>query len=168
MNVVPEDAAEVTPPGAGELILVVEDDADVRAHTCEVLEELGYRVRPVVDGVSAIAALEGAEPIDLVFTDVILAGALNGRDIAERAHLVRPSLPVLFTSGYAREAIIKNGRIEDGMALLPKPFTMAQLAGRVRTLLDKPPASRRSAGSARPRSRTAATRSAACTPRATA
>ena len=120
----------------GEIILVVEDDADVRAHTCDVLQELGYQVRSVADGGAALAVIESDDEIDLIFSDVVLAGTLNGRDIAEHSRRIRPGLPVLFTSGYAREAIIKNGRLEEGVALLAKPFTMAQLAGKLCALLD--------------------------------
>lgn len=129
---------EIAPPGSGEVILVVEADTDLRAHTCEVLEELGYHARPVIDGVSALEALRSSEPIDLVFADVVLAGPLAGRDIAEHVNLLRPSLPVLLTSGYAPEAIIKIGPVEGRTALLPKPFTISQLASKIRKLLHQP------------------------------
>ena len=121
---------------AGETILVVEDDADVRAHTCEVLTELGYTVMPVADGPGAVDLLAGEQRLDLVFTDVVLAGPMNGRNIAEEVRRLRPSLPVLFTSGYARDTIVAQGRLEDGVELLPKPFSMQMLACRVRDLLD--------------------------------
>ena len=122
---------------AGEAILVVEDDPDVRAHSCDVLGELGYAVTAVADGPAAIAALDSAIRIDLVFTDVVLTGSMNGRDVAMHAHSVRPQTPVLFTSGYAREAITNNARLEEGVALLPKPFTYADLASGVRKAIDQ-------------------------------
>ena len=121
----------------GEAILVVEDDPDVRAHSCDVLGELGYAVTAVADGPAAIAALDSAIRIDLVFTDVVLTGSMNGRDVAMHAHSVRPQTPVLFTSGYAREAITNNARLEEGVALLPKPFTYADLASGVRNAIDQ-------------------------------
>ena len=123
----------------GACALVVEDDPDVRAHTCEVLQELGYGFPAVADGAAAMAVLDENPRIDLIFTDVILAGAMNGRDIAERARQKRPALPVLFTSGYARETIVQNGRLEAGVELLQKPFTLPQLAHRIRDLLDGRP-----------------------------
>ena len=109
----------------------------MRAHTCEVLTELGYAFTAVADGPAAVAWLEGPARIDLVFTDVVLAGPMNGREIATHARRLRPSLPVLFTSGYARDAIVAQGRLEDGVELLPKPFGIAALAQRLRELLDR-------------------------------
>ena len=128
---------EAAPANPGERILVVEDDPDVRAHTCDVLGELGYEVTPVGDGPAAIALLDGDLPIDLLFTDVVLVGPLNGRDVATHARTVRPMMPVLFTSGYAREAIIHNERLEEGVELLAKPFSYAALAFKVRTAIDR-------------------------------
>ena len=129
--------SETASAGLGEVILVVEDDADVRAHSCDVLTELGYVVTAVADGPAAIEVLDSAVRIDLVFTDVVLTGPLNGRDIAVHAHMVRPKIPVLFTSGYAREAITHNARLEEGVALLPKPFSYADLASGVRAAIDQ-------------------------------
>lgn len=129
--------AETATARTGEAILVVEDDPDVRAHSCDVLLELGYAVTAVEDGSAAIAALDSAIRIDLVFTDVVLTGSMNGRDVAMHAHSVRPQTPVLFTSGYAREAITNNARLEEGVALLPKPFTYADLASGVRKAIDQ-------------------------------
>ena len=122
---------------AGETVLVVEDDADVRAHTCEVLAELGYAVSAVADGPAAVEVLAGGARLDLVFTDVVLAGPMNGRDIAQHALHLRPLLPVLFTSGYARDTIVAQGRLEEGVELLAKPFSMPMLACRLRDLIDR-------------------------------
>ena len=116
---------------------MVEDDADVRAHTCEVLAELGYAVSAVADGPAAVEVLAGGARLDLIFTDVVLAGPMNGRDIAHEVLRLRPSLPVLFTSGYARDAIVAQGRLEEGVELLAKPFSMPMLACRLRDLIDR-------------------------------
>ena len=133
----PVESHEIAIAQAGETILVVEDDADVRAHTCEVLAELGYTFRAVADGATAVEWLAGDSRLDLVFTDVVLAGSMNGRDVADQARQLRPSVPVLFTSGYARDAIVAQGRLAEGVELLPKPFSMAVLAGRLRERLDR-------------------------------
>ncbi len=122
---------------AGETVLVVEDDADVRSHTCEVLAELGYGVRAVSDGPAALEVLAERSRLDLLFTDVVLAGPMNGRDVADEARRLRPLLPVLFTSGYARDAIVAQGRLAEGVQLLAKPFSMPMLARRLRELLDR-------------------------------
>ncbi len=130
--------AEPVPPGAGhETILVCEDDANVRAYSTEVLRELGYRVIEAGDGLSALAALD-AEPgsIDLLFTDVVLPRGMTGAVLAAEAQKRRPDLKVLFTSGYARNAIVHHGRLDPGVQLLPKPFTYADLAAKVRDVLD--------------------------------
>ncbi len=131
---------EITPAAAeranpGEVVLVVEDDPDVCSYSCDVLRELGYGVLAASDGASAIAILDGAERIDLVFTDVVLSGSMNGRDVADHARSARAGIPVLFTTGYAREAIVHNERLDDGIDLLPKPFSFADLAAKVRAAL---------------------------------
>jgi len=119
----------------GEIILVVEDDDDVRANTTTMLRELGYRVMEASNGKSALQILEGKSGIDLLFTDVGLPGGVNGRQLADRARLRRPDLKVLFTSGYARNAIVHQGRLDPGVELLSKPFTLSQLATKVRQML---------------------------------
>ena len=121
----------------GETILVVEDDPDVRAHSCDVLTELGYAFIAVADGPAAVEVLDSAHRIDLVFTDVVLTGSMNGRDVAVHAHSVRPKTPILYTSGYARDAITHNARLDEGVALLPKPFNYADLALGVRMAIDQ-------------------------------
>ena len=118
-----------------EMILVVEDDEDVRANTTTMLRELGYQVLEASDGPSALQILEGGLGIDLLFTDVGLPGGVNGRQLADRARLKRPGLKVLFTSGYARNAIVHQGRLDPGVELLSKPFTLRQLATKVRQML---------------------------------
>jgi len=129
-----EDAPE---GGPEETILVVEDDADVRTYTVEVLRELGYRVVEASDGAAAIKLLRDAETrCDLLFTDVVLPGGMNGEQLAAEAHEARPGLKVLFTTGYARNAIVHHGRLDPGVQLITKPFSYADLAARVRDVLD--------------------------------
>jgi PAS domain S-box-containing protein len=121
-----------------ETVLVVEDDHDVRAYTVEVLRELGYRVLEAHDGATASRLLERQDTgrIDLLFTDVVLPGGMNGEQVAARARDLRPGLKVLFTTGYARNAIVHHGRLDPGVRLVTKPFTFADLAAKVRDLLD--------------------------------
>ncbi|HXE17928.1 MAG TPA: PAS domain S-box protein [Stellaceae bacterium] len=124
------------PRAREETILVAEDDLDVRNFTVEMLIELGYRVIATPDGHAALHELDAHDEIDLLFTDVGLPGGMNGRQLAEAARLRRPGLKVLFTSGYARHAIVHHGRLDPGVELLPKPFTFANLAAKLRHVLD--------------------------------
>jgi CheY-like chemotaxis protein len=123
-------------PG-GETVLVLEDDAEVRSISTEVLRELGYVVLEAGDGPSALRLVDENPAIDLVFSDVGLPGGMNGREVAEQVHLKRPDLPVIFTSAYASQALVSDGALMPGVALLEKPFTTQQLAARVRRTLDK-------------------------------
>jgi CheY-like chemotaxis protein len=120
-----------------ETVLVVEDDDDVRSFTVETLRELGYRVMEAHDGEAALRLLEKQDqPVQLLLTDVVMP-VLSGDDLALLAVAVQPSLRVLFTSGYTRDAIMKDGRLAAGVDLLSKPFTHASLAARVRDVLDR-------------------------------
>lgn len=124
--------------GGDETVLVCEDDDKVRANTVDVLKELGYRVMEADNGAAALQTLETAsEPIDLLFTDVILPGGMTGADIAQQARAQQPGLRILFATGYARNAIIHHGRLDPGVELLTKPFTYAELATKVREMLDR-------------------------------
>ena len=133
-----EAAEPLAPEGAREeTVLVCEDDDDVRAYSVESLRELGYRVLEAHDGPAALRLLERQEGrVDLLFSDVVLPGGMTGADLAERARALRPGLPVLFTTGYARDAIVHHGRLDAGVELLTKPFTYADLAQRVRDVID--------------------------------
>ena len=126
------------PGGDGrETILVCEDDEDVRAYTVEVLRELGYRVLEAVDGPAALRRLEQRDgEIDLLFTDIVLPSGMNGEVLAQQARAMRPDLKVLFTTGYARNAMMHQGRLDPGVELITKPFAYAELAARVRDMLD--------------------------------
>jgi signal transduction histidine kinase len=132
-----EAEAEATPEGGSEeTILVLEDDDDVRTHSVECLRELGYRVVEAHDGPSALRLLERQPRVDLLFTDVVLPGGLTGAQVAAQARDLRPQLRVLFTTGYARNAIIHHGRLDKGVQLITKPFTFSDLAAKVRDVLD--------------------------------
>ena len=124
------------PAGRGETILVVEDEADVRSFTVDMLRELGYRVIEAPDGASGLRLLDTHREISLLFTDVGLPGGMNGRQLAEEAQRRKASLKVLFMSGYARNAIVHHGRLDPGVELLLKPFTYQDLAVKVRYVLD--------------------------------
>ncbi len=127
---------EAPPGGSGELILVVEDDEDVRAYSTETLRELGYRVLMASNGPAGLEVLARHPGIRLLFTDVGLPGGMTGRQLADNARRLRPDLLVLFTTGYARNAIVHGGILDPGTHLLPKPFTHASLAAKIRALLD--------------------------------
>jgi CheY-like chemotaxis protein len=136
-----EQSAEAVEGPGHETILVVEDDGDVRAYFVEVLRDLNYRVLSAHDAVSALGLIdqEGIR-IDLLLTDVVMPG-MNGRQLAEKAQDRRPSLKVLFTTGYTRNAIVHQGRLDAGVAMIQKPITQGGLASRIRDLLDTPPSS---------------------------
>lgn len=121
-----------------EVVLVVEDDDDVRAYSVEVLRELGYEVIEARDGPSGLRVIENLERLDLLFTDIVLPGGMTGRELADAAHVRRPTLKVLFTTGYARNAIVHNGRLDADVRMIGKPFTYADLAAKVRDALDAP------------------------------
>jgi len=119
-----------------EVILVVEDDEAVRAHSTSMLRELGYGVLEAPDGPSALRLLGQHPQVRLLFTDVGLPNRMNGRQLADAAQRLRPDLKVLFTTGYARNAIVHHGRLDQGLELLLKPFTFADLASKVRKALE--------------------------------
>jgi CheY-like chemotaxis protein len=122
--------------GAGETILVVEDEPDLRTYTTEALRDLGYRVVEAGDAREALEIFEQHPEIELLFTDVVLTGGMNGRALSDEVSRRRPGLPVLFTTGYTSNAIVHHGRLDPGMHLIGKPFTYAELAAKVRRMLD--------------------------------
>jgi len=119
-----------------ETVLFVEDHEDLRGYGAGILRELGYEVLTAGDGGQALDLLSSAPKVELLFTDVVLAGGMNGRQLAEQALRLRPDLKVLFTTGYTRNAIVHNGTLDPGVNLLPKPFSFEELALKVRTVLD--------------------------------
>ena len=129
----PEDGGR----GRGETVLVVEDEAAVRAFTVEVLEGLGYRVLAAEDAASGLALLARVPGVSLLLTDVVLAGGVNGRQLADEAVQRDPGLRVLYMTGYTRNAIIHHGRLDPGVHLIGKPFTIATLGRKVRQVLDE-------------------------------
>jgi PAS domain S-box-containing protein len=134
-----ERVAAVPMGRRGETILVVEDDDDVRAHSVDILRELGYRVIAAPDGASALRILESEPEVQLLFTDIGLPGGLDGRHLAEEARRRYRALRLLFTTAYAQNAILHQGKLEPGVDLVLKPFTYAALAAKIREILDRPP-----------------------------
>jgi len=131
--------APADPVGCGETVLVVEDDADVRGYTCEVMTELGFEVLTAADANAALGVLDGHPEVALLFSDIGLPG-LNGRQLAEEARRRRPALKLLLTTGYSRDAAVRRGLGDQGIALMPKPFTFDGLAGKLREVLRAPAA----------------------------
>jgi two-component system, NtrC family, sensor kinase len=115
---------------------VVEDDDDVSRYVVEALSEFGYRVEHARTAAQALDLLQKTPEIALLFTDVVLPGGMNGRELANKAAAFRPGLPVLFATGYTRNAIIHHGRLDANVELLVKPFTTEALARKVRQVLD--------------------------------
>jgi CheY-like chemotaxis protein len=133
----PATQREVPATGGSETVLVAENEDDVRTFTVATLRELGYRVLPAPDGHAALRLLRIHSEIDLLFTDIGMPGGLNGRQLADVAQALQPNLRVLFTTGYARNAIVHDGRVDPGVELVTKPFTQAELARKVRQVLDR-------------------------------
>jgi signal transduction histidine kinase/CheY-like chemotaxis protein len=133
-----EIASELSVPQSGkdEVILVVEDDEDVRVYSVDVLRELGYRVLEAEDGPSALRVLEEQDRVDLIFSDIMLTGGINGAQLVREARSRCPHLKALFTSGYARDAILDSGGLDADVQMIGKPFTFVGLASRVRDVLD--------------------------------
>ena len=120
----------------GEVVLMVEDDEDVLNSTVVLLRELGYSVLTARNGAEALAQLKGGKRVDILFTDVVLPQGMNGRMVAVEALALRPALPVLFTTGYARNAIVHNGQLDPDVQFLAKPYTLEELAQKLRAALD--------------------------------
>jgi len=137
-SAVEQDHAVQAPDiGGHETILVVEDDEDVRVYTTEILRELGYNVVEAADGDTALSLVASEAQIKLLFTDIGLPGPFNGRQLADEARKRRPDLKVLFTTGYARNAIIHHDRLDPGVQLIVKPFNYAGLAAKIRQIFDE-------------------------------
>ena len=127
---------ELPAVGGEEAILVVEDHEDLRSYSVSALREQGYVVLEAPTGDHALRVLQRSPQVDLLFTDVVLPGGMNGRELAEAAQRLSPRLRTLFTSGYTRNAIVHDGRLDPDVALISKPFTAEQLARKVRQVLD--------------------------------
>jgi PAS domain S-box-containing protein len=121
--------------GNQESILLVEDDPAVMAVARAFLDDLGYRVLEAMNGERALEILRTTEPVDLLFTDIVLADGMNGAEVARAAEVLRPGLKVLFASGHAEEALLHQGRLESGVKLLAKPYRKHDLARAIGGLL---------------------------------
>jgi CheY-like chemotaxis protein len=122
----------------GETILVVEDDPLVRQYVLTQIQSLGYSTFFASNGAEALAVIDSGKEIDLLFTDVIMPGSMNGRELAEAAIKRRPDMRVLYTSGYTEDAIIHHGRLDAGVLLLAKPYRRSDLATLIRAALVAP------------------------------
>jgi len=121
--------------GADEVVLVLEDDEMVRKFAVRVLAGLGYRTITAGDGPEALRLLEQTERVDLLLTDVVLPKGLSGPAVAREAQVRRPDLRVLYMSGYAKDAVVNNGILQEGVQLLRKPFLKSELARAIREVL---------------------------------
>jgi PAS domain S-box-containing protein len=116
-------------------LLVVEDDDLVRRFATDLLRGLGYEVLAAENGVAALGLLRGRDDVELLFTDVVMPGGMNGRQLADAALALRPHMKVLFTSGYTENAIVHHGRLDRGVYLLAKPYRAVDLARKLRAML---------------------------------
>jgi two-component system NtrC family sensor kinase len=129
-------AVAVAPTNGSETVLVVEDDTQVNKLAVEALQERGYRVISAPAGAAALRLLETAPHIDLLLTDVVLPGGMNGRELSDAVRQRRNGIKVLYMTGYTRNAIIHHGRLDPDIDLLTKPFTADALTRKVRRVLD--------------------------------
>lgn len=136
------EAVARTGPGAApaaarghETILVVEDDPLVQGYVIAQLGSLGYRMLTASDGATALALVDQGASFDLLFTDIIMPGGMNGRELAEAVRLRRPGVRVLYTSGYTDNTIVHEGHLDPGVALLRKPYRKADLSQKIREML---------------------------------
>jgi signal transduction histidine kinase len=119
-----------------ETILVVEDDESLRHYAVEILSELGYRVLDAPNGATALKILE-TESVDLLFTDIVMPGGMDGRELAQAASRRWPKLKVLYTTGYTRNAIVHHGRLDPGVHMIGKPYLLTDLSVKLRELMDR-------------------------------
>ena len=135
-----ETAAEIAASsrieGGHEVVLVVEDDALVRRYVMTQVGSLGYTTLEASNATEALDVLDNTDPVDLLFTDVIMPGQMNGRQLVDEALKRRPSLKTLFTSGYTENAIVHHGHLNSGVLLLAKPYRLSDLARMIRMALD--------------------------------
>ena len=133
-SIAPSDSRAEAPRGAGEAVLVVEDDAAVRQLVLEVLRELGYVAIEAAESHAAMLLLTSGRPLDLMITDVGLPG-LDGRELAEIARTYHPDLKILFITGYAHDAAIRHEFLGEGMEMVTKPFAVDALAVKIRDMI---------------------------------
>jgi CheY-like chemotaxis protein len=130
-----ESLVSTSVEGGNETILVVEDDALVRRYVITQIQSLGYKTLEASRASEALEIIDGAEHIDVLFTDVIMPGSMNGRQLVDAAIVRRPGLKTLFTSGYTENAIVHHGRLDTGVLLLAKPYRKSDLARMIRLAL---------------------------------
>lgn len=134
----PRAFKEISASRGTEVILLVEDNELVREHSYNLLVDLGYQVLEAGDGEEALAVLRRHPEVQLLFTDIIMPGGMNGRELADAAREMRPDLKVLFTSGYTENVIVQEGKLISGLHLLSKPYQRRELANKVRQVLESP------------------------------
>ncbi len=117
---------------------MVEDDEEVRRASVEALRDIGYHVLEAGDAMEGVRLIVDRGGIDLLFTDIGLPGGVNGRALADAARSAQPGVRVLFTTGYARNAILHNGVLDHGVHFIAKPFNLDALAGKIREVLAEP------------------------------
>lgn len=132
----PDSPPEILPQGNMEHILIAEDDNLVLQNLENQLLSLGYRVTKAMSGPEALDILRATDDIDLLLTDIVMPGGMNGRELAEQAQSAQPSLKVIYSSGYTENAIVHHGRLDPGVILLSKPYTRSQLASKLRAALE--------------------------------
>jgi PAS domain S-box-containing protein len=132
-----EGEQHIADQGHGETVLVIDDEPLVRRLAVEILEDAGYGVMEAADGPAGLKIVQSGVRIDLLVTDVGLPGGLNGRQVADAARITRPSLRILFITGYAENAAVGNGLLDPGMEVITKPFTVVALGNKVREMLDR-------------------------------
>lgn len=130
------ESAELPRAESGETVLVVDDEPTIRMLIADTLGELGYRAIEAADAASGLKVLESDAKIDLLISDVGLPGGMNGKDMVDAARVSRPSIKVLFITGYADNAAIINGHLDPGVQVMSKPFSMEKLADRIRSIIE--------------------------------
>ena len=128
--------SEIPEMGAGETVLVIDDEPTVRMLVVDVLQEAGYTAIEAEDGPTGLKILQSSPNLALLITDVGLPGGMNGRQVADAARELRPDLKVLFITGYAENAAVSGGHLEPGMAVVTKPFVMADLAHKITEMIE--------------------------------
>ena len=126
----------LTQSGQVATVLVVDDEPTVRMLVIDILQDLGFGWIEAADSATGLKMLQSDARIDLLVTDVGLPGGMNGRQMADAGRAVRPGLQVLFITGYAENAVLNNGYLDPGMAVLTKPFSMEAMAARIRSMAE--------------------------------
>ena len=132
-----EHASSHAPRASGETVLLVEDDEGVRELAATFLHDLGYALLEAADAQQALAILEEGRPIDLLFTDIVMPGGMNGLELSHEALRRRPAMKVLYTSGYMENTLVHDGKLDDGIQLITKPYTKETLARQIRRVLEQ-------------------------------